>query len=278
MFGNLKATFRAFSQAFTRFNQGNQLRAAALSFFVLLSVFPLTVLLLSSANLIWGEDVVTQWAERLTQRFFPGDLPAMIIDGIATILQNEQSLNVVALIGLIWGATSFFSNLTLALDLTFNPDTDERPIWHKRLFGSLMIVVLALLLGMTVVVAYSLRVFVRSLVDNPGAIMRVLSLLIPLVLDILLLSLLFRYVPRTHIKWRAVLIGAVFGAVGFEISRGAFAWYLENLANYSALYGSLGAVIALLIWVYLSLAILLYSAELSAVYAKSDDKLLTSEG
>ncbi len=104
--------------------------------------------------------------------------------------------------------------------------------------------------------------------------MRPVSLLIPLLLYTLVLTLLYRYVPRSRTRWRAIIPGALLGSIGWELSRAVFAWYLENLATYNAVYGSLGAVIALLIWTYLSLALLLFSAELSAAL----DRWLATEG
>ncbi|MCA9907543.1 MAG: YihY/virulence factor BrkB family protein [Anaerolineae bacterium] len=255
---------RYFKSAWLGFSQRGQLRAAALSYYALLSLFPLLVLLLSAANLIWGEAVVLERAELLAQRLFPGDVPSMIISGIGAALNQEQSLNFIALIGLLWAASSFFSNLTMALDTIFGRTDSDRPMWRNRVAGALMIGILALLLAGTVIIAYGLRLFSRSILEYPAAVMRLLSLLIPMLLNTLILTLLLRYVPQARAQWRAIIPGALLGSIGWEISRGLFAWYLENLANYSVVYGSLGAVIALLLWTYISLAILLFSAEFSA--------------
>ncbi len=256
--------WRHLVQAGLNFNQRDQLRAAALSYYALLSLFPSLVLIIYAANLFWGVSVVQDQLTRLAQRFFPGDVPTLIISGVQSAVNQGQSLNLIALVGLLWAASSFFSNLTVALDTIFEPARSQRPIWRNRLVAAATIILLALLLSLTVIVTYGLRAFSQSLLDSPSALMRPVSLLIPLLLYTLILTLLFRYVPQARTRWRAILLGALLGSIGWEASRVVFAWYLENLANYDAVYGSLGAVIALLIWTFVSFAILLFSAEFSA--------------
>ncbi len=250
-------------QAGQNFNQRDQLRAAALSFYALLSLFPSLVLIIYAANLFWGVAVVQDQLTRLAQRFFPGDVPAMIISGVESAVNQGQSLNLIALVGLLWAASSFFSNLTVALDTIFEPAPNRHPLWRSRLVAAATIIMLALLLSLTVIVTYSLRAFSQSSLATPSVLMRPVSLLIPLLLYSFVLTLLYRYVPRSRTRWRAIIPGALIGSIGWELSRAVFAWYLENLATYNAVYGSLGAVIALLIWIYLSLALLLVSAEIS---------------
>ncbi len=113
--------WRYLIQAGQNFNQRDQLRAAALSFYALLSLFPSLVLIIYAANLFWGATVVQDQLTRLAQRFFPGDVPSMIISGVESAVNQGQSLNLIALVGLLWAASSFFSNLTVALDTIFEP-------------------------------------------------------------------------------------------------------------------------------------------------------------
>lgn len=260
----LRTLARLLRRVWVNFNQRDALRVAALSFYALLSLFPTLVLLLLAANLLWGESVVQEQVERLALRLFPGDVPTMVISGVESALDQGPSLNIVALAGLLWAASSFFSNLTIALDTIFDLPTKRRPIWRNRVVATLTIFILALLLAATVVITYALRSFTQTSLETPGVIMRPVSLLVPLLLYTLILALLFRYVPRARTQWRAIIPGAVLGSIGWELSRTVFALYLENLTNYSVVYGSLGAVIALLVWTYISLAILLLSAEVSA--------------
>ena len=80
-----------------------------------------------------------------------------------------------------------------------------------------------------------------------------------------LLALLYRYGPcRRCAKWRWVTVGSVFATVCWSIASAGFSLYVSHFANYDRIYGSLGAVIVLLFWLYLSFYIVLLGAEINA--------------
>ena len=82
---------------------------------------------------------------------------------------------------------------------------------------------------------------------------------------VFLLSLLYRYGPcRRNAKWHWVSVGSLFAMGVWLIASAAFSIYVSNFANYDRLYGSLGAVIILLIWLYISFYIVLIGAEINA--------------
>ncbi|MDQ7034814.1 MAG: YihY/virulence factor BrkB family protein, partial [Anaerolineae bacterium] len=74
----------------------------------------------------------------------------------------------------------------------------------------------------------------------------------------------FQYVPTVDVHWDAVWPAAVFGAVGWEVAKQAFEWYLTNLANYQIIYGSIATGIVLLFWAWVIASIFLFSAQLCA--------------
>ena len=79
------------------------------------------------------------------------------------------------------------------------------------------------------------------------------------------LTLLYRYGPcRRSAKWRWVIVGALFATVFWLIASAGFSYYVSHFANYDRIYGSLGAVIVLLFWLYLSFYIVLIGAEINA--------------
>jgi len=84
-------------------------------------------------------------------------------------------------------------------------------------------------------------------------------------LVVLGLSVLYRYGPsRRHAKWRWVSVGSVFAALSWIALSVAFSWYLSNFGNYDATYGSLGAAIGLMMWMWMSAIIVLCGAELNS--------------
>jgi len=85
------------------------------------------------------------------------------------------------------------------------------------------------------------------------------------VLMILGLSVLYRYGPSRRLaKWRWLSVGSVFAALAWLAVSSLFSWYLGNFANYNATYGALGAVVGLMMWMWLSTIVVLVGAELNS--------------
>jgi membrane protein len=84
------------------------------------------------------------------------------------------------------------------------------------------------------------------------------------VLVIVALAIIYRYGPsRRPAKWRWISVGSLFAAVAWLIVSLAFSWYLGNFANYNATYGALGAVVGLMMWMWLSTIVVLVGAVLN---------------
>jgi membrane protein len=81
---------------------------------------------------------------------------------------------------------------------------------------------------------------------------------------------LYRWVPKTTVRWSEAAWGAAFVAVAWEATKRGVAWYVSSdLIHYRLVYGSLGAVVALLLWIYLSSWLVLFGAHVSAAIARS---------
>jgi len=81
-------------------------------------------------------------------------------------------------------------------------------------------------------------------------------------------AILYRYAPSIVIPWRWLLLGAAAFTLGWLLATAGLGWYAGNVADYGATYGSLGAVIVLMLWFYLTSALLLIGAELTAALAR----------
>jgi membrane protein len=94
------------------------------------------------------------------------------------------------------------------------------------------------------------------------------SNVMPWLFIFLLYLSLYRWVPNTDVRWFEAFWGAVVSALGWVLATRAFTWYLSSgIAQYELVYGSLGAVVVLLFWIYLSSLITLFGAHLSAAVA-----------
>jgi membrane protein len=88
------------------------------------------------------------------------------------------------------------------------------------------------------------------------------GLMLTMLLDTALFVALYRFVPNRRVRWASVLIGAAATAVLWESAKQAFRWYIQSVGIYSAVYGSLGVTIALMMWVYYSAMVFIIGAAL----------------
>jgi membrane protein len=127
-----------------------------------------------------------------------------------------------------------------------------------------MTVSLVLLVATSFITSAILRLIAAFLISQPSIWVTIGIWFLPLGLDVVLFGLVFRYVPARNVHWDAVWSAAMVGAIGLELSKVAFEWYLANLASYTLVYGGLAAGIILLFWAFLIASIFLFSAELCA--------------
>ncbi|MGB1285562.1 MAG: YihY/virulence factor BrkB family protein, partial [Aggregatilineales bacterium] len=195
--------------------------------------------------------------------FLPGGTVSDIQAALETAVAQSNSFGLVALAAIVWSATSLFSNVTIALDSIFDVPA-QRSLWRLRLVAVLLSFLLVLLVFASFITSGVLRLLLAL---SPGTGVTWISIgafFLPLGLNIVTFALLFRYIPAREVVWDAVWPAALFGAVGWELAKSAFEWYITNLANYSVIYGGIATGIVLLFWAYLLATIFLFSAELCA--------------
>jgi membrane protein len=79
---------------------------------------------------------------------------------------------------------------------------------------------------------------------------------------------IYKFIPHTHTDWSDIWLGALVAALLFEVGRNVFVLYLNNFGNFGQIYGSLAAVMVLLVWIFISALILIIGAELASEYAR----------
>ncbi|MEA2925189.1 MAG: rane protein, partial [Alphaproteobacteria bacterium] len=125
------------------------------------------------------------------------------------------------------------------------------------------IAAVGLAISLVVVFPLFLAAFGPTSLDLP--IVRYLRWPVMFALMILGLSVLYRYGPSRRLaKWRWLSVGSVFAAIAWLAMSLLFSWYLGNFANYNATYGALGAVVGLMMWMWLSTIVVLVGAELNS--------------
>ena len=92
--------------------------------------------------------------------------------------------------------------------------------------------------------------------------------LVPFSINLAIFLLIYYIAPNCKTYWRYVWTGAVIAAILFEIAKGLFLWYLDNVATYRQVFGSITSVMILLIWIWVSALILILGAEISSEYGR----------
>lgn len=238
-------------------------QAAALSYYAIFSVFPLTLLLAVAIGNLVGPVAAQEQIARGLQIFLPEATVLDIQTTLSAALGQSNSFGLVAFAALIWAATGLFTNIMLALDNIFDVE-NHRSIVRQRLLAVIMGLTLVMLVLASFVTSGVLRLLSAFSPGFPSIWVRIALFFLPLGLDVVIFALLFRYVPLRDIHWDAIWPAAIFGSIGWELAKRGFEWYLTNLANYWIIYGSIATGIVLLFWAWLIASIFLFSAEICA--------------
>lgn len=248
---------------FQNFNRYGTHQAAALSYYAVFSIFPLLLLMAVAINSILGPTVGQEQIVQGLKIFLPRQTVQLLQENLAEALLQGNTFQLLALVGLIWSALGLFSNLSQALDVIFQVPTN-RSMWRQRLLAFLMTLILIALVISSFITSGVIRLFGAFFLDRPNVWITTGSLFLPFGINLVIFIMLFRYVPAKHVHWEAIWPAAIFGAAGWELAKAGFAWYLDNLANYQVIYGSITTAIILLLSAYIIASILLLSAELCA--------------
>lgn len=244
-------------------------RAAAIAYYGLFSLFPLAI----------GLTALTSWV--LEALAFEADFLALLVSylpgaeellrqNVAKAIELRGPASVGAVAGLIWSARAVFATMLEALNRAWDV-AEPRPFLLRTLVQVLLVLAVALFFFLSVLTTTLLRLLLGIEVpylgwrpfDNP--LWQTLATLLPPGMSLLSFLVLYRFVPHAAVRWSDVWPGALLAAALFELAKNGFVWYTQNLARFELIYGSLSAVVALLLWAYVSSLILLLGGELSAV-------------
>jgi membrane protein len=249
--------------------------AAALAFAAFFSIFPLVLLLVAMASIFVKPEDAQAWVLQNVQllQLQPSGTNFFlktVTDVVSARGPGTGVAAVVGLIGLLVGASGVFGTLQTAINRAWDCKEDGNFIRNK-LLDFLMVLGLALILFLSTIVSSILTALQEGSAQVIGThplLWQIINLVVTTVLVAGIVAVLFRTLPHCPVRWAEVWPGAVLTAVLWEVLKQGFAFYLGNFANYQAVYGALGGIIALQTWIYLSAQILLICAELSSEYGR----------
>lgn len=240
--------------------------AASLAYYGLFALFPFLLVLIFIGTLFLGSKrAETELIATVTQ-MLPGS-QLVIQQNLADVMERRGPLTLVGVIGLVWSASGFFAALTRNLRRAW-PDFAVRNMIEQRLTGIGAVLLLGLLLILWSAANVVLNSVPQLLNNVPGAdtFWHFFVRILPVFLVFPMLVGLYHWTAPPGHSWRAVLIGAAVAAGVLQTLTIGFGWYLgSGLVHFDVVYGSLGGLIALLLFVYLMSTVILFGAYLAAV-------------
>lgn len=255
-------------QAARAYNEDHcSLIAAALSYYALLSIFPLMLLLVSEASNFFPTDRLV----RAITSFLSADIPisaGALQNTLRQVIQLRGALTLASAFGFFWSAAGVFDMIQLGINRAFRVQRD-RPRWRQRLVSLGMVTGVSILFAVSLLLTAGIRLGIQyHLIERRDTLIEIGTTVGTFLISIGVFGLLYRHLPYdTRHGWRHIFLGAVIAAMLLEIAKLIFAWYVTNYALLNLVYGSIGAVIALMLWSYVTAAIMLIGAEVAAVTA-----------
>jgi membrane protein len=243
--------------------------AGGVSFFALLAIFPAITALVSAYGLFFNPATIANDIGQLSD-MVPANVLTIVHEQATRIASNNsQTLSLGLVIGILVSLWSAMSGVKAVID-ALNVIYEQR---ESRNFIKLNLVALvftlfgfaAFLLAMAAIVVLPLILSPMGFDSLTETITRVARWPVLLIALLLGLAILYRYGPdRRAARWQWVSIGSIFATLTWFVASFLFSWYLANFANYNATYGSLGAVVGLMIWLWISTVVVLLGAEFNA--------------
>jgi membrane protein len=243
--------------------------AGGVAFFVLLAIFPAITALVSAYGLFFNASTITSHLS-LMEDVIPDNVLGLVREQSEHIAAHGGgTLGIGIIVGIavaLWSAMSGVKAVIDALNVIYEQQ-------EGRSFIKLNVVALLFTLGgfgvflviIAMVVALPLVLSLIGLGSQTATLTRILRWPVLFVLLLTGLSVLYRYAPhRRTPRWQWVSVGSVFAALMWIAGSYLFSRFLANFANYNATYGSLGAAVGLMMWLWISAIVVLLGAELNA--------------
>ncbi len=260
-------------RAFNRFLDHNGPdRAAAVAYYTLLSLLPLSIFLISLGVLIVGSFDAAYSGTLIIISGVVVHMDEPAREALRTFVERALRFQWPALVLLAWTSRRVFGSLFSALEQVFGVPGRGFASGNLLALGTVLLAGLGLLITMsfTMVIATSEGLVERFAGPIGAEALRevvgvVMSQVLPVLITFTFFFLIYRVVPRRVVSSRHAFRGAALATLLWELAKGAFAYYLRNLARYAGVYGTLEGVIVLAIWLELSVSIVLYCGEIVAL-------------
>jgi len=273
------STFATLKRALTEFSEDKMSDwAAALTYYGLLSLFPALIALVSLLGIFGNPTTTTQKITQIVTQIGPKSAADTFAGPIRSITQHKSASGILFFVGLgtaLWSASGYVGAFMRACNVVY--ETPEgRPIWKLRPLQILVTLIMVILLA-AVALSIVLTGPIVDAVAKPLGIGSTATTIwdiakwpVLLGVVVLMFTVLFFAAPNVKLPgFRWVAPGALFAVVVWLIASAAFAFYVANFGSYDKTYGTLGGIVAMLVWMWITNSALLLGAELNAERERS---------
>jgi membrane protein len=254
------------------YNSDDLTFAASIAYYSLLSLFPFFLLLFSIIAGVTSSETDRQAVFNFVQGYFPRQFD-FVTKELKLMQESRVPLGVFGGILMVWAAMGVFGAITSAVNHAWG--VEKQPSYFKhKMISFLMLVMASLLLLAALLLISAINVveaswFAGVVARTPGLqVLQGIALKwASTIAFIFVVGLVFYFVPNAKVRFRDVWVGAVVTGLAWRGGLAGFSWYVRDLSRFSV-HGSIAAVVAFLVWVYISAVILLYGVEVTAANAR----------
>ena len=244
--------------------------SAQIAYYWIMAFFPFLIFIISLLT-------YTKIPAGILIDFLAKAVPASLVPFIQNTINQFINYRSTALLSAgvlvtLWSGGTAVNALTKGIHLAYN-SKQIKPFWLTRMMAVLYTILLAVLIIVLMIsLVFGNKIgdyLMGSLPMNQGIFMPIWNLarlIMPFLALIITLYIIYRVIPRKHLKCKNVWPGTLFVSLGWYVFSLIFSIYVDNYSKYNQLYGSIGGVFVLLIWLYASCMLLLIGAEINALY------------
>ena len=244
--------------------------AAQLAYYFLLSIFPLLIFVITLLPFI---PVSQADLMEILRTYAPAESAQLLESSLKEVMANQNGgLLSFGILATIWSASNGTNAIIRALNHAYDIE-ETRSFFKTRglalilTIGLIFVVVVSLLLP--VFGKYILSIIFDFLGFEPSFVYDLLRWVISIVVITVVFLIMYWIGPNLKMKCMYALPGAIFASVGWALSSWAFSIYVNSFGNYSSTYGSLGGLIVLMLWLYISGLVIIIGGEINAVLSRN---------
>ncbi len=274
---SFKGMIEVFKNSFSGFADDKVIKlSAALAYYTIFSMGPLLIMIISVCSLILGREAVEGKIYAQLTGFVGSDTATQLQQIIknASLAGKSQVAAIISGITLAVGATSVFAEIQESINMIWGLRPKPKRGWLKMLQNRFLSFSVIISLGFLLLVSLGVAAIIDGFSDRlkdhfpdiTVVVFYIINVAITLAVTGAIFAVIFKVLPDAEIKWRDVLVGAIFTALLFMLGKFGISFYISK-SNVGSTYGAAGSLVVLLLWVYYSSFILYFGAEFTKAYA-----------